>query len=216
MNGVMVIGLVAGEHTIEDIKVDVPHRVAVQIPGHLAQRSRDLQEAIQAKKILKLSGSLPSGAVMRAGVPVQRSGAARPPAARPEVASGDQSLKTENARLFRELEDFKGRERNYLLQIEGLNTLNQGMQTTMTAMSGQLTAIQGVLEDLRKQGIHVSALPSSAAVAKVSEVDGSAPMFITSVKNEDAKVNIKVTEQESQTDISASRAALKSLRNSQK
>lgn len=211
---VVVVGLVSGNHFIEDIRVEVPYRMAVPIPAEAVVRSRDLQRAIQEKKLLKVEGALPQGVVMRPGGAIPRSGAVRPqPSRKPPQKSEDSSVRTDNARLARELEESKQREQSLLRQIEGLQTLNQGMQTTMTAMSGQLTVIQGVLEDLKKQGIQVTAVPGVTAPGS-SEIDGSAPMFVTKFNTDDAKVNINVQdgEKRSSASLSGAKAALKNLR----
>lgn len=211
MTGVTIIGLVSGQHTIEDIRVDVPYQVAVRIPADLAQRSRDLSEALQQKKVMRLSGALPMGAVLSGGGMVPRAGAPRMLA--PQVASRDDSgLKTENAQLRQELEALREKERRLNQENHGLQAINEGLQTTLSLMSGQLESIRGILEELRKQGIVVAATGAPVRVATVNDVDGSAPLFIPSVKREDAVVNIKVEGQEGTADVSASRQALKKLR----
>jgi len=208
---VVVVGLVAGVHVIEDIRVEVPYRIAVTISDIDAVRSRDLDVSIQTKKVLRVQGALPQGVVMSRGVAVPRSGTPRTPKRPPPQSTVESQIKTENVRLLRELEDSKAREQNLLKRIDGLQALNQGLQTTL---SGQLTSIQGVLEALEKRGIQVTSFPGGSPGVSSSEVDGAAPLFLTSVKTDAAKVNITVkdTEKTSSDGLAASRQALANLK----
>ncbi len=53
-NGMVVVGLVTGDHKIEDINVVVPHMVATPITPDQMCNSRDLNIALQQKKIFRL------------------------------------------------------------------------------------------------------------------------------------------------------------------
>lgn len=214
-NGITVVGMVSAQHVIEDINVVVPYRVAVQIPGVLVLNSGDLQEALVKQKVMKLSGSLPSGAVFRGG-PIQRAGAPNPMPPRNLPSNGEvKDLKIQVQRLIKDLADSKAREVQAQEREKQLQALNQSLQTTLSVMSGQLTTIQAVLEELKKEGITVMAtgLVSKGSL-EVNGVEDDVPMFITSVKDDDAKVNISVAAQASTTDLAASRTALKNLRKS--
>lgn len=217
-NGITVVGMVSAQHVIEDINVVVPYRVAVQIPGVLVLNSGDLQEALVKQKVMKLSGSLPSGAVFRGG-PIQRAGAPNPMPSRNPPSNGAEvkDLKAQVQRLIKDLADSKAREVQAQEREKQLQDLNQSLQTTLSVMSGQLTTIQAVLEELKKEGITVMAtgLVSKGSL-EASGVEDDVPMFITSVKDDDAKVNISVAAQASNTDLAASRTALKNLRKSNK
>jgi hypothetical protein len=215
-NGITVVGLVSGMHVIEDIRVAVPYKVAVQIPAEQAHRSRDLIQDTQDKKILQIQGALPAGAVIRASGVVPRLATpaqSRPPGAS-EAAVGElRDLRAEVSRLNLELAASKPRE----LQLEtlnaGLQTLNAGLQTTLTTMSSQLEAIQGLLVELKKAGITVAGFPSGAVPGGI-HMDESIPRFIPeSFKRDDVKINIQVEGQESQSsDVSSALKALKTFR----
>lgn len=201
-NGIIVVGMVSGHHTIEDIQTVVPYRVAVQIPGNLVQMSGDLKEALHLRKVFKLSGVVPAGSVFRGG-PVKRAGAPNPVASQVQNTSEVRDLKALVQRLTAQLTESKERETQ-------LQTLNTGLQSTLGVMSAQLTAIQGVLEDLRTKGIQVVGIGPMAV--RPEGIEDDVPMFIPSMRDDQAKVNITVTEQASTTDLAASKAALKNLR----
>jgi hypothetical protein len=195
---ITVVGLDKEGVYLEDVRITIPYRVAVAIPPHMV-KSRELADAINQRRVFQLQGSLPAGAVFRGTGAVPRAGAPAPAAPRRTPAKGpdpeSQSLKAENVKLRQELAEAKA--------------LNQGLQTTLTAMSGQLTAIQGVLEDLKKQGIQVQAVTGTPRVAGV---DDDVPMFIPPVKRDDVTANFTVAGQESGTDLDATKSALKALR----
>lgn len=218
--GVTVIGLVSGSHIIEDIRVTVPYQVAVQITPEMANRSRDLSRDIQEKKLLQVRGALPAGAVLRGNGAVPRPAA---PLSLPRKTGTEadtvelQKLRAQVAQLTLELEASAEREARLKGSESQLQALNLGLQTTLTAMSGQLQAIQGALEDLKMQGIQVSALPGLGG-SFTNLVKDDAPLFIPETfKKEDVKVTIEVREETSNSsDISASRSALRNLRKGQK
>lgn len=56
IGGMIVVGLVTGDHYLEDIQVVVPHKVAVPISPEQALRSKDLYKALQQGRIFKLDG----------------------------------------------------------------------------------------------------------------------------------------------------------------
>lgn len=220
MNGITVIGLVSGSHIIEDIRVTVPYQVAVQIPAEMAHRSRDLAQDIQDKKVLQIRGALPAGAVFRGAGAVPRPSAPfngrKMPLTTETNVSEVRELKAQVARLNQELAASQEREAKHKARESELQTLNVGLQTTLGTMSTQLQSIQGILEDLKKQGIHVSQV-STAAPNAFSRLDDDAPIFIPESFKDSSKVNIQVKEQTaSSSDISQVRSALKNLRKEKK
>jgi hypothetical protein len=54
MSDIRVVGLVAGNHMIEDIARDVPYGTTVVIPGELALMSKDLWRSISQKFLYQL------------------------------------------------------------------------------------------------------------------------------------------------------------------
>lgn len=215
--GVTVIGLVSGSHIIEDIRVTVPYQVAVQISPDQAHRSRDLAQDILDKKVLQIRGALPAGAVLRGNGAVPRPAAplSVPRKVVTEVDSAElQRLKTQVAQLSQDLSQSLEREAQLKAREAQLQGLNVGLQTTLTTMAGQLQAIQGVLEDLKRQGIQVAHLP--AGTNAFTALD-DAPRFIPdSFKDDNTKVNIQVKEETANSDVLASRNALRNLRKGQK
>lgn len=221
-NGITVVGLVSGSHIIEDIRITVPYQVAVQISSEMAHRSRDLARDIQDKKVLQVRGALPAGAAFRGNGAVPRP-AAPLSIARPVVTEVDvtemRELKAQVARLNLELSLALEREAQLKAREAQLQTLNLGLQTTLTAMSGQLQSIQGLLEELKKQGIQVAHLPGlGGGFASVLGEGDEAPRFIPeSFRKDDAKVNIQVREETTDAaGISSARSALRNLRKGQK
>ena len=207
-NGITVIGMVSGTHIIEDIRVTVPFRVAVQISAEQANWSRDLKKDLQEKRIVQIQGALPAGAVFRGHGAVPRAAAPINGKRRQtftEVNTVElQGYKDEIVQLKQELEASKEK-------AAQLQSLNLGLQTTLTTMSTQLQSIQTLLQELKKQGIQVTAVPGTPGVSV--SVDEDVPLFIPeSFKKEGAKINISVEEKAQETNLSSSRDALKKLR----
>jgi hypothetical protein len=198
---ITVVGLDKDGVYLEDVRISIPHRVAVTIPPQFI-KSRELADAINQRRVFQLQGSLPPGAVFRGTGAVPRAGAPAPaPVHRPVHNTPDSespSLKTENAKLQQELAEQKA--------------LNLGLQTTLAAMSGQLTAIQGVLEDLKERGISVQTVSGGLPIGPKTDVEDDVPFFIPSVKRDDVSARFTVQGQESGTDLDASKNALKALR----
>lgn len=196
---ITVVGLDKEGVYLEDARISIPFRVAVAIPPNLSQ-SRELADAINQRRVFQLQGSLPPGAVFRGTGAVPRAGAPAPqrPAPAPQRPAPEvQTIRAENAKLRQELSEQK--------------TLNHGLQTTLTAMSGQLTAIQGILEELKKQGVQVQTV-QGGVTATVPGVHDDVPLFIPSVKRDDVSTRITIEGKESSADLNASRNALKALR----
>jgi hypothetical protein len=191
---ITVIGLVAETHYIEDIRVQVPYRMAVVVPAPLAFRSRDLQTALQQRRVMQLGNVLPAGSVYRGTGAVP--GASNPNPL-PVPAEEPAQWKAERESLLRELESSRA-------QTVQLRTMNEALQSLLTTMSGQLTGIQRVLETLKLQGVLV---PTPERVTEV------APMFIPdNIRTEASEVSITVPESKVDTDLSGARGALRALR----
>lgn len=205
MSNITIIGLDKNGVYLEDLRVEVPYQTAVTLPAH-SIASRKLAEALNHRRLFQLKGTLPSGASFRGGVAVPRAAAPPPRRHSPptkEVDGQEQlNLKAENARLQQQLAEQK--------------TLNTGLQTTLSAMSGQLTAIQGVLEDLKKQGVTVSSMSGIPITQKLQGIDDDTPMFIPSVKRDDVQANFSVEGKESKSSLDESKSALKALRKQKK
>src|SRR5262245_26758589 len=146
--GVTVIGLTPGAYVIEDIRVSVPYQTAVQIPAHVAQRSRNLGEAIQQQRIMQLGNALPLPApppepVIPPLAPILRGRGIAPhkPVNVQRATPGDTSWHQEREALLREL----GTSRAHGEQLQGIN---EGLQASLTNMANQLSQIQQTLAGL--------------------------------------------------------------------
>lgn len=212
--GVTVIGLTPGIFLIEDIRVSVPFQTAVQIPAHLAQRSRNLGEALHQQRVMKLGNTLPLPAAAAVPLtpplaPILRGrGIAphSPVAARPPDASS--TWQREREALLRELEASRS-------QGQQLLGVNEALQSALTAMGGQLTQIQQTLAGMKMEGVQegraARARAQSVAVDAEPAVDDSVPLFIPPTTEDAAEVRISIPENTSE-DLSGARGALRSLR----
>jgi hypothetical protein len=196
---VTLIGLVPETHFLEDIRTYVPYRMAVLVSAPLAYRSRDLQIALRDRMVMQICNVLPAGSVYRGAGAVPAPGNPNPvPAPPPPAKEPSDQWKYERAALLREIESSK-------IQATQLQTMNATLQTLLTTMSGQLTAIQQVLGTLKLQGV---AVPSTV------DVFGSeTPMFIPDfIKGDASEVSIAIPENKVETDLSGARGALRALR----
>lgn len=204
-NGITVVGLIEEGIYIEDIRVQVPYRVAVNIHGNLVKSSRDLAAAINQKRVFQLSGVIPPGTAFRntGAVPTKA-------AAAPVVRATDdvkmraletqiEALISENARLRKDLQAAQSQ----AAQSQAALDINQ----TLLQLTGRLDSIQGALG-----GLHKTSPASEGRPQAKSGVEDDVPLFIPSVKRDDAKVNINVEGSTSEADISGTKSALKALR----
>lgn len=196
---VTLIGLVPETHFLEDIRTYVPYRMAVLVSSPLAYRSRDLQIALRDRMVMQICNVLPAGSVYRGAGAVPGPGNPNPvPAPPPPAKEAPEQWKHERAALLREIESAK-------VQATHLQTMNATLQTLLTTMSGQLTAIQQVLGTLKLQGV---AVPSTVDV-----FGGEAPMFIPDfIKGDASEVSIAIPENKVETDLLGARGALRALR----
>ena len=171
--GIIVAGLVTGVHVIADIKVPVPHHVAVFIPSDAASRSRDLNIGLQQGKLLKLIGG--SGLV----------GSSTPVVVPPSNNNPSKeltALRTDNTRLQMELAT--ARQQNKTLQEE------------VSVMQRQLGEILCALSRIEKSGGARVAAPAVEAGVGASDnseaVGGEIPMFTPDLKSSVAKARIQV------------------------
>lgn len=168
VNGdVRVIGMVAGNHVIEDIGMDVAFRTVVVIPQDQALRSKDLWRSISQGFLCQIpSAPYPTGAV---GVPAD-SDKARLEKYAAELEARVVRLQSENASLRQDLE---------------------GSSLTQSAKLDEiLKAIQSGLKVVPAPSQQAGGLPSPAE----ETVDGAAPTFLPAeirAKDLDARINIQ-------------------------
>jgi hypothetical protein len=168
--GITVAGVVTGTHIIEDIRVAVPHKMAVYIPAEQALRSKDLHRALQQGLLFKLDGG--SGL---------RSDDQPPPEAQPSGTTRFISLEQENKRLMRELDEAHRRE--------------EGLKQAISALQEQLGAILKVLGriEARPDPAPVVVQAGGTVVPLPEVVGGDTPSFIPDeILPKDAETNIRV------------------------
>lgn len=208
--GVTVIGLTPGSFTIEDIKVTVPFQTAVQIPAHLAQRSRNLGEAIHQQRVMQLGNALPAPVVPHQAPPLTPilRGRGIAPHNPVGVRQGDGSWQREREGLLRELEV----SRSHGTQLQGIN---EALQAALEDMSSKLSQIQQTLSGMGA----ATAVGTSTARQDVTRLEPTrtaleddVPMFIPPTTDGAAEVRISIPETTSESDLSDARGALRSLR----
>lgn len=161
---------------LEDIKVHVPHGVAIYIPADKAYKSKDLWRSVQQGRVFQLTGG--------AGLAVEP-----PPASEIRVDVDKADLEAENKKLRRQLGETKRQK--------------DALQQSLQAMQGQLNSILGVLGRIENREVPLItvAVPqgdSPQAPVKVQPepnlaVGGDVPAFIPdNLAPEDAKANIDV------------------------
>lgn len=201
---VTVLGLVQGGHLLPDIRTVVPHRTAIQIPGHLAERSQDLVMAIQQQWVMKLGvASAGSGKEAPPSLnPALRGRGIAPHHARPGALKADLPMggwPREREALLTELELSRQ-------QCQHQSSVNQRLQDTLAGLTAQLAEIQRSIDALaRRRDV-------GSVIAPVTLVDDSVPQFIPSTSLDAAEVCINVTERASTSNVDEARAALRSLR----
>jgi hypothetical protein len=195
MSDVRVIGLNMHTVLIEDIGIDVPHRVTVAVPGDKAARSKDLWRLIAQKQLFRLDPGF------RHVPPV----VAPPPI--PGVDSETARLREENRLLA---------ERNDLLHAEQ-DRIRSVLAGRLENQDGKLDAILGMLATVKATGGTVQAGSAPAATAKVSDVvDIEVPTFIPSeIKPKNVEAHIEIQSEKSEgSGVADAGAALRRLRKS--
>jgi hypothetical protein len=171
VGGITVAGLVTGTHVIEDIKIAVPHQIAVFIPADLAYRSKDLWRGISQRQLFQLTGG--------SGLAVESNSRVLPP---PST----------------DLEDTRAENKKLRQQLEEAQRQNLSLQEALQAMQGQLTSILRLLGRIENgevpllrgvSGPGLELLPSVPAQPRV--VGGEVPSFIPDdIHPDDVKTSI--------------------------
>ncbi len=175
VGGITVAGLVTGTHVIEDIRVSVPHQIAVFIPADLAYRSKDLWRGISQRRLFQLTGG--SGLAVESNTRVTQTAS--------DIELDD--LRSENKKLKQQLGEAQQQ--------------NMGLQDALQSMQGQLTSILRLLGRLESGEVALRGLPVSqdairAVPSLPTVVGGEVPAFIPeAIHPEDAKTNIQVDAQ---------------------
>jgi hypothetical protein len=202
---VTVIGLVQGGCLLEDIRITVPQRMAIQIPAHLAERSQSLVDALQQRRVMRLG----TPAVVKE-VSAQLNTSLRGRGISPQVANmrhdpAPVAPSDERELLVLELE--ASRE-----ECRRLQALNEALQVTLQTMTQQLGKIQHAVEAL-SYGTGQSPAQQQQSLGRGSpRVVGAVPHFIPPTTLEVAEVRINPSETTSTSNVDEALAALRSLR----
>lgn len=190
MNSIKVLGLVTGEHHLDDLNITIPHNVVVEIPIEQALVSKDLWRAISQRLIFKLHG--PAERVI---APQTARPAPPPPAPVPAVDDERiRSMERENANLRQQLA-----------------SQNDKLDAILTALQQRPVVVQQIVS-----GPPTGTVKQAAVMSDV--VDDAPPMFIPStIKPEitDSKIEIEKSESEGSA-LSTVGQRLKALREQKK
>lgn len=173
--GFTVAGMVTGSFLVEDIKISVPHQVAVYIPADQAYKSKDLWRGINQGRLFLLTGG--SGLAVEPNTDMPTT----------VVAADLTEAQADNKKLRQKLGETQQQK--------------MALEESLQSMQGQLTSILralGRIESGGNGGIAVRGLPQAvAAVAAAVEtnqaVGGDVPSFIPDgFVSDDAQSNITV------------------------
>lgn len=202
---VTVIGLVQGGYLLEDIRVTVPQRMAIQIPAHLAERSQSLVDALQQRRVMRLG----TPAVVKEVAP-QLNTSLRGRGIAPQVANTKHEPASTTPSEEREL---------LVLALEAsredcrrLQALNESLQATLHTMTQQLGKIQRAVETLSYRPYGAGPLPTPQPGRGGARMEGAVPHFIPATTLEAAEVRINPSESTLTSNVDEAVAALRSLR----
>lgn len=183
---VRVVGLVSGNHLIEDIARDVAYGEVTVIPGELALMSKDLWRSISQKFLYQL----PTIPTTQQAMPLADTEKARLERYATELESLVSRLESENKALKEQLQ--------------------RGEQDTASKLDSILSAIQsGVHVSSPQRG-------NDSAHKRDDFVDGSAPTFMPSeIVPKDASVHIDIQGESVSSGVSGAAERLRKLRKSQ-
>ena len=185
---VRVVGLVAGNHLIEDIARDVPYGSVVSIPADLALISKDLWRSISQKFLYQLPTIPTTQAVSIMPDEKQR------------LEHYAKELEGHVSRLESENRDLKE-------QLKGWQEKSDAM------MAGKLDSILAMLQS----GVPVQGgafvRGNDSSQREVPMVDGSAPTFLPSeIRPKDLEARIDVQPASSSSGVSEAAERLRKLR----
>lgn len=204
---ITVIGNVGGCHLLEDIKVNVPCNVEVNIPAEMVIRSRDLQIALQKKLVRRAS--------REAGVPmVKKPQFAVVPSTRAERSS---ALEEENLKLKKQLQEVQRR----LLEVRAQERREQEEldRKKNDGFQQQLNEITAALKRLESRPVSpvVVASETQRAVSQIPStgISADSPDFIQdmSVNPDDVSIELESHSSDGDENILNAAKRLKSLKN---
>lgn len=178
---VVVAGLVTGVHVLEDIKVAVPHKVAVRIPAAVALQSKDLWRSISQGRVFKLDGG--------SGVVTHGTTASADSARIGQLEAALATANAENKKLRQQLAESEARNGGLQQVLAGFSGQLQGIQGVLGRLENLPAALQGVVAVPQQQGVPVA---GQVVQANPEVVGGEAPKFIPDIKPTDATTQIQV------------------------
>jgi len=163
MAAMVVVGNVVSGQFVSDLKITIPYKASVQITMNQYMASRELQKAIQERKVLVLQGP-----------PIVGGRVAEPALAR---------LNDENQKLRKENDDL-------LSQLQSRTDEVSELKSSMSDQERKLDAILGALERLesapRVQQVLTTVAGQGAATGPSAVVDDG-PLYIPEDINEAAQ-----------------------------
>jgi hypothetical protein len=194
----LVYGNVPRGLKIEDLNVQVPYKTAVQFTQSQWHGSHDLKMAIETSKVRVLTGPPNIG----------------PAGFHPTHNTEMEQLKQENAVLRKDNEEL----RQEVLELSRkLARDREADLQRIGGQTGQLEAIQGLLQELRDRPavINNTVLPGGAQAASAAPEDPEAVYIPDDFQTESDESSVTVKESKG-ADTSASVSQLKKLRGSGK
>lgn len=193
MSTIRVLGLVSGQHTIEDIGVDVPYGATIDIAGDLAYRSTDLWRAISQKFLVQVTNTF----------------------AAPPVTDTGRAKRLETYVL--ELESQLARAHTKIVQLEAENQSLRSIQPKVKSDSDE--KLEMILQAIQNGGLSQHASRDVSYTfekygSKPSDVDLSIPTFLPSEiipKNVDAQISAQ-EEASSSTGVTGAAGKLRQIR----
>lgn len=186
---VIVIGMVAGTHVLEDLGQDVPYGMSVVIPGEQALRSKDLWRAISTRCVFEVPKKLMGVPTVRADTDKEQQLELRVKELTEEVAG----LRLALAAAESKLAAAEAKEDAPNEYEEKLNRILQAIEQGKTSM------------------------PAIPAAKLLEEIDGTAPTFLpSSIVPQDAQTRIDIQGEQSESgEVSKAAANLRKMRKRQ-
>lgn len=186
---VRVMGLVSGNHVLEDISRDVPYGVVTTIPGELAVQSKDLWRAISQRYILLISTMAPT---------LQQTPS-------PVFSSERQYLEKQIGELSTRLSTLENE--NRLLREQGESQTLQKLNEIISALqqNKHVTVVNEV--------VRIEEKPKIKEKPEEEKVDGTAPMFFPRrIYPDDVSVRIDVQGESASSEVVGAANRLREIR----
>jgi hypothetical protein len=183
----VVMGMISGEHYIEDLKLRVPYRTPMPITENDFLSSKDLNRAVQQNLVKVVAQSSIPSPMPPSQVSVQG--------------------------LERKIESLQS---TLAASEKARNELEASMAQRLAAQEGQLSAILAAIKEIPAPQTVVVQGTGNGQTSKQSEVvGGEVPMFIPEHTPIGTDARIQMTTGEGQTDLGEAAKKLRELRKQQ-